>query len=200
MEKALAIQKEVQDILGTDEVYLVVPGYEGLYEVSNFGRVKSVDRVIEHKNNRWGNSHKTRYTGKELKQKIDKYGYPCVCLFNGTKRRYVTVHRLVAEAFIENNSSLPQVNHIDGNKLNNHVSNLEWVSPSQNVSHAIRMGLLVPARGDGLPQTAVDQIIAKEIKEDLITGKYSQVEIARKFNVSKNVVWRIKTGQTWGWL
>lgn len=200
MDKALAIQKEVIEILGTEEVYLVVPGSGGAYEVSNFGNVRSLDRIVNHKNNRWGKPHKAQYKGILLKQKIDRYGYPCVCLFTDTKRRYTTVHRLVAEAFIENKENLPQVNHKDGDKLNNHVSNLEWVSARENVHHSIKMNLTNPARGEQLPHTAIDTITAKEIKTDLAVGKYSQAEIARKYGVSKNVIWRIKTGQTWGWL
>ena len=82
-------------------------------------------------------------TNKNVKQQIDKDGYLRVCLYNKNLRTKQFVHRLVATAFIPNPQSLPQVNHIDGNKKNNDVFNLEWVSVKQNVQHSYRTGLKI---------------------------------------------------------
>ena len=110
------------------EVWKDISGYEGKYQVSNTGKVRSLDY---------------NHTGKvrELKLKIDKYGYACIKLFKNGCRKYITVHRLVAAAFIKNTSNSPQVNHKDGNKLNNCVQNLEWCSNKENIQHGRKMGL-----------------------------------------------------------
>lgn len=82
---------------------------------------------------------------KEIKPAV-KNGYKQVCLFENGKRHYFSVHRLVALTFIPNSENKPQVNHIDGNKLNNTVSNLEWVTNAENMQHAERNNL-IPKHG-----------------------------------------------------
>lgn len=79
-------------------------------------------------------------TGKEIRSQITNSGYVLVHLYNNGIRKAYTVHRLVAISFIPNPMDLPQVNHKDGNKLNNHVSNLEWVSPGDNMRHSFSIG------------------------------------------------------------
>lgn len=110
-----------------------IKGYEGVYEVSNDGRVR---RIAGWSNKNNGYRHPTG----ELKQDCVK-GYPQIALYkNGEKKRF-KVHRLVASAFLPNPLNLPQVNHKDGNKGNNNVKNLEWVTQSQNMKHARDTGL-----------------------------------------------------------
>lgn len=83
------------------------------------------------------------HTGKEkvLKLKINRRGYQFVTLYKENKQYYPAIHRLVAEAFIPNSDNLPQVNHIDGNKCNNNMNNLEWCTQIENIRHADRTGL-----------------------------------------------------------
>ena len=122
-----------------------VRGYEGLYEVSENGIVKSLDRYSVGKDGR-----KKRLKGRELFQtirKIDKQNHlprAYVQLWKENKAKLLSVHRLVAEAFIENPSGKPCVNHIDGNPLNNHYTNLEWCTHSENQKHAYKHGLVKP--------------------------------------------------------
>ena len=78
---------------------------------------------------------------KYLKQTINKYGYCKVTLQKDKYKKMYSVHRLVAEAFISNYNKLPQINHIDGNKQNNHVANLEWCTAKHNMNEAVRTGL-----------------------------------------------------------
>ena len=101
------------------EVWKDVVGYEGLYEVSNLGRVKSLRRNII------------------MKQKIVK-GYNMLTLTKAGKQKGETVSRLVGRAFIPNPENKPQINHIDENKQNNHVDNLEWVTAKENANHGTR--------------------------------------------------------------
>ena len=107
------------------EIWKDIEGYEGLYQVSNKGRIKSLNY---------------KRTGKEgiLKGKADKNGYLIVFLYKNRKPKPFLIHRLVAEAFIPNVNDLPEVNHIDENKENNHVENLEWCTRKYNMNYGTR--------------------------------------------------------------
>ena len=110
------------------EIWKDIKGYEGKYQISNLGRVKSLQR----------NGRPERI----LRLNLIK-GYAYTTLSNGSRgnKKKLKVHRLVAEAFIPNPHNKPEVNHIDGNKLNNNVDNLEWVTHQENCKHAVKLGL-----------------------------------------------------------
>lgn len=119
--------------------WLPIKNYEGLYEVSDTGEVRSVDRVLSVTNQK-----ERLFKGKLIYQDLNvQVGYKQVSLWKNNKKTNLYIHRLVAEAFIPNPSNKPDVNHIDGNRQNNHVSNLEWVTPKENSQHAISTGLQV---------------------------------------------------------
>lgn len=114
------------------EIWKSISGYEGLYEVSNLGQVKALARTHR-------NGH--RHPQKMMSQSITR-GYPKVDLSDTEgKRRSIPVHRLVCAAFYSNPEGKKCVNHIDGDKQNNHVDNLEWATHSENELHAYRTGL-----------------------------------------------------------
>lgn len=112
-----------------------VAGYEGLYKVSDNGKVKSVDRYVEGKI-----GSKRLIKGKEMKIQKSRKGYSVIVLHKNGIAKTKQVHRLVAEAFIPNLLNLPQVNHKDTNKDNNNVFNLEWITNYDNMQHAIKNG------------------------------------------------------------
>lgn len=121
------------------EEWRAVVGYEGLYEVSSFGRVRSIDRVITH-NNKKGMKSYRQLKGKTLKLGKDGHGYNHVNLGKNGVNKFKSVHRMVAEAFIPKIDGKNYVNHIDSNPLNNKVENLEWCTSSENNIHGWRSG------------------------------------------------------------
>lgn len=121
------------------EIFKPVEGYEGLYEVSNYGRVKSLQRWVSRIRD-----------GKEYKQFVKECirvcskqntGYLTIRLAKDGIVKTFRVHRLVAKSFLDNPHGKQTVNHIDGNKHNNHIDNLEWCTMSEQQKHAIEIGL-----------------------------------------------------------
>ena len=169
------------------EQWKPVKNYEGLYEVSNTGLVRSLDRI----------DRLNRLKKGVLKAPCNNgRGYLCVNLKVHGKQSQKTLHRLVAEAFIPNPNNLPEVNHIDGNKANNHVDNLEWCTRNKNVSHAFRNGLNRQYKGVDNPQAKLTEkdVIFIRANAKPYDKKYSYAALSRRFNVSeptiKEVVWR----------
>ena len=119
----IEVHLEAQEV--DKEIWKDVVGYEGLYKVSNFGRVKSLPR-----------NGTVKYE-KLLRQKVSKKGYCTVALSKHGKIKYKMVHRLVAEAFLDNPKDLPQVNHKNENKLKNYVDNLEWCDAHYNMTYGV---------------------------------------------------------------
>lgn len=117
-----------------NEIWKDIFEYEGKYQISNYGKVKSVGHIINYKN---GRTHK--WSEHFLTIGTSKKGYKTVALWKNNKEKRLYVHRLVAEAFIPNPGSKPQINHKDGNKANNHVDNLEWCTPQENGLHRYRV-------------------------------------------------------------
>lgn len=109
-----------------------IPKFEGWYEVSNFGEVRSVDREVNYKT-----SGKSFRKGVILKPKISKHGYKEVILVMNGKRFCYRVHKLVALTFIPNPFNFPCINHINENKLDNRVENLEWCSVQYNTLYSM---------------------------------------------------------------
>jgi hypothetical protein len=107
-----------------------VKGYEGYYEVDQFGRVYSVDRIIPVNDN--GRNYSKQLQAKQMKQSVNTNGYKIVSLTKDGKTKNLYVHRLVAEAFVQNEDELPMVNHKDEDKTNNFAENLEWCNASYN--------------------------------------------------------------------
>lgn len=108
-----------------NEIWKDIPGYEGLYEVSNYGQIRSIKRL-----EKCGN--KTRIRKERILKQSLRRGYLFVSLCKKGEKENVVIHRIVALLFIHNPNNMPEVDHIDGNKINNKVSNLRWVTAKQN--------------------------------------------------------------------
>lgn len=146
-----------------DEVWREIKEYEGLYWISNKGKVKNKKNVI-------------------LKLRKDKSGYLIAYLYKKRKMKCKKVHRLVAQAFIENVENKPQVNHINGLKIDNNVENLEWVTASENVIHAFNTGLHKVKHGS--EHNNARKIIQYSLDNQFIKQWGSIVEAAKYYNTT----------------
>ena len=123
------------------EIWKDIKNYEGIYQVSNLGRVRSLTRKVKTFNG-------LRTTkGQLLKPLKTNRNYFRVDLKQNQKDKYISIHRLVAEAFIPNPNNYPVINHIDGDTSNNKIDNLEWCTQSHNIKEAYRVGRAKPTSG-----------------------------------------------------
>ena len=175
------------------EEWKPVVGYEGLYEVSNLGRVRSLDRVVKRCD------HSMFRKGTILRGQPDKNGYLLVSLRREGKEYKAKVHRLVANAFIQNPENKPFVNHIDGNKDRNDILNLEWVTALENSHHAKSNGLLRPAKGEDSGKHKLSEQDVLSIRKLVRSGK-SMNSVAKMYGVSFTSVRYIIIGKNWAWL
>jgi hypothetical protein len=170
-----------------------IPGYEGYYQASTYGNIRSVERKIKRKDG-------TSQTKKSItKSKRIRKDYHATTLHKESERITYGVHRLIAMTFLPNPFNLPQVNHQDGNKLNNHLDNLEWSTGSDNIKHAIETGLrpnnLYQGEKNGM-SVLTEEIVRKIIM--MLPDRSMRVsDIASKFGVRHTAVSRINTGKRW---
>ena len=123
-------------------------------------------------------------------------GYEHVTLCDKGKKRTFLVHRLVAILMIPNPENLPQVNHIDGDKTNNNIENLEWCTPSQNIQHSHDTGLKVSYKGEKSGQAKLTEVQVLEIKDKLSKG-ITQRKLAKEYSVGLTTICNINTGKKW---
>ena len=124
----------------TDEIWKDIKGYEGLYQASTLGEIRRIESVVVDKNKKRIRTFKN----KKIKQILRKDGYYFVNLSKNGKVKTAKVHRLIAETFLKNDVNYNIINHKDGNKINNNVTNLEWCTCSHNTKEAYRLGLRKP--------------------------------------------------------
>ena len=172
------------------EIWSPVKNYEGYYQVSSYGRVRSADRVIID-----SDGVKRLLKGKILKPAKNNNGYFLCGLCKNGQMKYVLIHRLVAEAFIPNPSNLPEVNHKDENKTNNSVflkkdgsvdlgkSNLEWCTRSYNINYGTRNKQVAEKRLNS-PKFS-KPVLQIDINTGRVISEYPSVmEAARKLNIN----------------
>lgn len=151
------------------EIWKDIEDYEGLYQVSNFGRIKRVT------------------TGRILKGGKNKDGYLLVRLYKNSIGSTKGIHRLVAKVFIPNPENKPEINHIDEDKTNNKVSNLEWMTAKENTNHGTRNGRM--SRSKSIP------IIATNIKTGESHEFYGTNECARQLGLSPGSICKCLKGR-----
>jgi hypothetical protein len=142
--------------------------------------------------NREGEVISLRFNRK-LKPYKDRKGYICLGIGTGTSRKHLKIHRLVAEAYIDNINNHPQVNHINCNKTDNRVENLEWCTPSQNIKHAFINKLRISAFGEKHANSKLTELKVLEIRNSSLSKK----ELSTLYNVSYNTIRIIINRNAW---
>lgn len=174
------------------EIWKDIKGYEGVYQVSNLGRVRSLSRELTYSDGR-----KYQYKGKVLKVNVNKVcGARMVHLYLNQSREALLLHRLVAVAFIPNPSNKPEINHINGDRSDNSVSNLEWATRAENMEHGFRTGLINNTGTNHGNNVYPDEQI-REVKRLLKEGSLTQKAIAEVTGVKKGTVEQIAQGRQW---
>ena len=174
------------------EVWKDIKGFKGYYQVSNLGRVKSLDRIIT-----TANGVVQKYKGTLLSTSDNGKGYKIVGLNKNGKRKRFKVHRLVAIAFLDNSENKPQVNHIDGVRDNNKLENLEWVTGSENVQHAFDSGLKKSSKGQSHGMSILTEDKVLEIRDIYAKGGISQKKLGLLFGVCESSVRNIVNKISW---
>jgi len=164
-----------------------VVGYEGHYQVSNLGNIRSCDRVVP---NRWGNGQPRK--GKLMKPGSSPNGYRIIVLQKKGIVKYQTVHRTVMLAFTPNPENKSQINHKDGNKENNSVENIEWATEAENKKHAIDTGLFC-AKGEKNPKAKLSESKVRCIRLSNVPVK----ELAGIYDVDIHTIYNIRSRRSW---
>lgn len=172
------------------EIWKSIKGLEGLYSISSEARIKR-DLRVENKTQSNGVVSRYVFPEKILATAADKNGYRIICIGSLNKR----IHRLVAEAFIENPDNKPQINHINGVKDDNRPENLEWVTCQENINHAERTGLRTHPKGIvSKSKLTEEQVI--EIRNSNLMIK----ELVVLYGVGRGAISKAKNGKTWQYL
>lgn len=176
-----------------DEVWKDIPDYEGYYQVSNMGRVRSLDRHYYNSRGR-----KRYHAGVIIKQNIDPQRYRQVGLHRNGVSRTFRVHVLVMLVFVGERQGVDVINHKDGDKDNNSVANLEYCSQSHNMYHAHSTGLIkiIGKKGEANNSSKLLDWQVLEIR-NLRSQGLTNKNIAVKFNVSESLVSVITRGESW---
>lgn len=177
-------------------VWRDIPKYESTYQISSNGKIRSKDRYI-HTN--ITKNKKRLIRGLVRKPVLDQDGYKRICLYGNGKPKLRGIHRLVAETFIPNPLHKPQVNHIDGNKLNNSIENLEWVTQAENEAHAQQRCLKACGEQNGWSKLTANYVV--DIRKKYVKGvnQYNpgtSLELRKKYKISNTHLIRI-VNKTW---
>ncbi len=170
------------------EVYKDIVGFNGFYQVSNWGKVKSLSRIVNH----------AKKGTQEVKERILKFdlrsGYPSVTFYKDKKSSRFTVHHLVMLAFIGERPIGFDINHKDGDKTNNHLSNLEYCTRSKNIQHAFSKGLKPIGQNHHKTTLTTKEVISiYELKHKGMTQKI----VSEKYGVDRTTIGNIWRGKTW---
>lgn len=173
------------------EIWKDIPEYEGIYQVSNLGNLKSYDRIVL-----FGKIKALR-KGKLLSLRHNPNDYLYTVFSVNKNRKTVKPHRIVAEVFLPNTENKRCVNHINGIKIDNRVDNLEWVTYSENTKHAVKIGLKTGKRGENSHLAKLTKEQIENIRIIYSNGNISQLKVAKLFNVSQPQINRIINNVNW---
>jgi hypothetical protein len=170
------------------EIWKDIKDYEGLYQISNLGNVKALEKTRN-----W--NARGKQLQSVLKEKIlipvDSYGYCHIILWKDSKIKNFSIHRLVAQAFIENPKFKSEVNHINAIKNDNRVENLEWVTQQENREHSYRIGIA------GIGEKNSSAKLKNYEAEEILKSNEKSIILAKRYNVSITTIRDIKIRKRW---
>jgi hypothetical protein len=192
----LKLVRLIPQLSGLTEYWVDIRGYEGYYQVSNYGNVRSLDRVITEQ------TGKTQtLKGRILKPHTNSSGYYQINLNRKSIRTTFAIHQLVAQAFLDNRSSKPLVNHINGIKTDNNVNNLEWATYSENLEHAYKNRLRRAVKTNEVASKNYKRKLTeqqvREIKLLIAAKSLTLKQIANQYDVGRSTIGSIKSGRNW---
>jgi hypothetical protein len=171
------------------EIWKDIIDFEGFYKINDLGEVYSYDRYVN-----CVHGSKRLMRGRKMKPYLGKDGYLyCLLTVNKTSK-HIALHRLLAIHFIPNPDNKREVNHIDTNKLNNSLGNLEWATPKENIQHSIKVGTntqCLPGEKNPAARLTTEQVLI------IRSAEGSHTSIAKVFGVSRRTIGFIKTKQRW---
>lgn len=186
-EKLDRIYNKIEDL--PNETWKDIRDYEGLYKISNLGRIKSLERID--------------YSGHKLEENLISIcksgsGYMCVNLCKNGIQKSHRLHRIIAITFIPNPNNYNQINHLDGIKLNNRIDNLEWCDNSRNQRHAFEIGLKIMPKGEnhwGSKLTKNDILKIRKLYNDGfwpsdIQGEFENISVSNISQIARNKTWK----------
>lgn len=175
-----------------EETWRDIAGYEGMYQVSNLGRVRSLDRT-DKRGRKW--------SGKVLAPIKTKLGYLHIHLLSDGKPETAKIHRLVAESFIPNPDNLPEINHKDENKANNVVTNLEWCDRRYNTTYGKFTHEYISNRvsGENNGRSKIKKKEAEEIRRLYVRGSrdFNITKLAEAYGLCPSQIGNIVRGESW---
>jgi hypothetical protein len=169
------------------EIWKDIPGYEGRYQASTFGRIKSLARITN-------NQHCK--TDSILKQSYSN-GYMVVTLHKPSIKVNKSVHRIILDTFEDNPDNKPEVNHKDGIKYNNKLSNLEWATSQENMIHAYKTGLANVGQGETSHNHKLTEKQVLEIRSKYIPYKYTARMLAKEYGIGWKYIDEIVNKRSW---
>ena len=152
-----------------EEIWKDIPGFEGIYQASTFGKIKSLAKIVNH-----FKGGKRKVKERIFKVYINVHGYQIVTFYKDGKQFSKKVHRLIAKTFKDNPENKPYVNHIDGDKTNNYENNVEWSTAKENIDHSWKMGLSVYSEK---ARKAVSEICKKRVGSKNPVSKLTEKEV-----------------------
>lgn len=161
-----------------------IENFEGVYQINTVGNIKSLTKKDKSKN-------------PIIMKSFIRGGYFSILLMKETKRKLFYIHRLIALTFINNPENKKYVNHIDGNKLNNKLENLEWCTASENIQHSLKNRLRIPQSGENHYKTSLTKTDIENIRNSYIRRIVTHKLLAKKYNVSESCIYGILNYKTW---
>lgn len=178
-----------------EEIWKDIPNYEGIYQASTLGNIRSLGFTHEI-NNQWGSTCIRHKKGRVLKQHINTAGYYSVQLCKDGMTKRMMTHRLIAITFLLNPENKREVNHKDSNRLNNNLNNLEWVTSKENTNHYIKLGRKRFLVGTNTHNSVLTEDVVKQI----FLSELSAEKLSKILNINKGTIASVKQGINWKWL